>query len=519
MSREKDLTKNTLIITIGRVSTQFVAFLLLPLYTTVLSTEEYGTVDLIITLVQLIIPISSLMIDQGVFRYLLSSQTVEDKKKIITSASGAITIASVTTIIVYFVFNLFIKSDYKIWLLLILIVTSYSNLFLQIARGLKHTSDYALGSFICSASTILLNVICIVSLKMGATGMLVATFFGNFICCIFLLVKLGIAKYLSIALFSIDNVKEQLKYSVPLVPNQLSLWIMNSSDRLLVSFVLGTAANGVLAVSHKFPAIFMTFFNIFQLAWHETGAVHYFDEDRDQFFTEIIKKMFSIFSTLCMGIIVVLPIVFNLLVNSNYNEAYYSIPIYMVAFLFNIVIGLLGVVYVATKKTTEIAKSTLLAAVLNIIVNIILIRFIGLYAAAMSTFVGYFVTMVFRIIDTKKYIKITYDIKQSIIIAISICICCFIYYINNKTISLLFLPFFIGVAYYSNRKMINSLVFMVIDKIGRDRLKKYKKVIIAFIVSLVVIVISILGSYTYKKSIEKPQTIEGTYSNVSEVET
>ena len=85
MSRIKDLTKNTLIITIGRISTQFITFLLLPLYTSLLSTEEYGTVDLITTLVQLIIPITSLMIDQGVFRYLLNCKDEKSIKKIVSN--------------------------------------------------------------------------------------------------------------------------------------------------------------------------------------------------------------------------------------------------------------------------------------------------------------------------------------------------------------------------------------------------------------------------------------------------
>ena len=86
MSRIKDLAKNTLIITIGRISTQFITFLLLPLYTALLTTEEYGTVDLITTLVQLFIPIVSLMIDQGVFRYLLSSENENTKKEVISNA-------------------------------------------------------------------------------------------------------------------------------------------------------------------------------------------------------------------------------------------------------------------------------------------------------------------------------------------------------------------------------------------------------------------------------------------------
>ena len=398
MSRIKDLAKNTLIITIGRISTQFITFLLLPLYTALLTTEEYGTVDLITTLVQLFIPIVSLMIDQGVFRYLLSSENENTKKEVISNAFFLLLGLNFVFIIIYLLLLPLITVKYKIWILLILVITAFSNLFLQISRGLKKTFDYALGSFICSLITITLNVLCIAFIKMSAVGMLLATFIGNVVCCIYLFFKLEINKYLSLSSVNKKTLLNELKYSIPLIPNQLSLWVMNSSDRLIVSFILGTAANGILAVSHKFPAIFMTFFNIFQLAWHETGTVHFFDKDRDDFFSKTIEEIMLLFSTLCMCIIIVLPIVFNLFVNSSYNEAYYNIPIYLIASLLNVMVGLLGVVYVATKKTFEIAKTTIIAALINIIVNIILIKYIGLYAASISTFMGYFITMIYRII-------------------------------------------------------------------------------------------------------------------------
>lgn len=465
MSRIKDLAKNTLIITIGRISTQFITFLLLPLYTALLTTEEYGTVDLITTLVQLFIPIVSLMIDQGVFRYLLSSENENTKKEVISNAFFLLLGLNFVFIIIYLLLLPLITVKYKIWILLILVITAFSNLFLQISRGLKKTFDYALGSFICSLITITLNVLCIAFIKMSAVGMLLATFIGNVVCCIYLFFKLEINKYLSLSIVNKKTLLNELKYSIPLIPNQLSLWVMNSSDRLIVSFILGTAANGILAVSHKFPAIFMTFFNIFQLAWHETGTVHFFDKDRDDFFSKTIEEIMLLFSTLCMCIIIVLPIVFNLFVNSSYNEAYYNIPIYLIASLLNVMVGLLGVVYVATKKTFEIAKTTIIAALINIIVNIILIKYIGLYAASISTFMGYFITMIYRIIDTKKYLNIKYSLYKYVKIIVGILFSTIIYYINNKLISIITLPFFICIALWVNKDYIVLIKKLIKGKI------------------------------------------------------
>lgn len=464
MNRSGELTKNTLIIMIGRVSTQFISFLLLPLYTSLLSTESYGMVDLLTTIVQLLIPIVSVMIDQGVFRYLLNCNDEISRKRTISSAFFIMTSFSVAMVIIYFIVSPFINNEYKIWVLLILIATAYSNLFLQIARGLKYTSDYAVGSFVCSSSTIVLNVLCIAFLKMGAVGMLIATFIGNFICCLFLCAKLKIYKYIELSNFDKEISLDELRYSLPLVPHQLSLWVMNSSDRLIVAFMMGTSANGILAVTHKFPTIYLTFFNIFLLAWHEMGAVHYFDDDRDEFFTDMLEKIISIFATLCIGIIVALPIVFGLFVNTSYHEAYYNIPIYLIASLFNVVIGLLGVVYVATKKTSEIAKTTIISAVINIVVNFCLINFIGLYAASISTLVGYFVTLGYRIIDTKKYLKIKYNIKQYVSISIIFVIYMGIYYIENIIISLIAVPFYVIMALYFNKDFLKGIISIIKEK-------------------------------------------------------
>lgn len=457
-SRGAELAKNTAIITIGKISTQFLSFLLLPLYTAVLSTAEYGTVDFVTTLIQLLIPIVSLMIDQGVFRFLLTSNDDRSKKSIITGSIVFQSIMNLITLALGIVIYLINENQYIIWLLLILTATSYSNLIFQIARGVKKATDYALGSFICSSITIALNVLFIVGLKFGAVGMLAATFLGNFLATIIVFFKLKTFRYISFKNISSDILKQLLQYSFPLIPNQLSLWIMNSSDRFIVTFVLGASANGLLAISHKFPAIFMTFYNIFLLAWHETGAIHYFDEDRDEFFSNTINKLISLFSMLCIGIMLVLPICFDWLVNAVYFEAYYNIPIYMIASMCNVLIGLLGVIYVATKKTVEIAKTTVIAAVSNIIIHILLIKRINLYAASISTLVGYLIALLYRIIDAKKYIKIHYDISKYALMLLIFIISCFIYYMQNKLVAICALVLFMSFVLIVNKSMILQIL-------------------------------------------------------------
>ena len=137
MSREKTLFKNTLIITIGKVCTQLVTFLLLPLYTSILSTEEYGTVDLLNTLVSLLLPIVTFQVEQAVFRNLIDNRENEDdKKSIISTSIFSVMAQCIIYLIIFFIISPFVKNNYKYFLATNVIEYIFSSLMQQIARGL-----------------------------------------------------------------------------------------------------------------------------------------------------------------------------------------------------------------------------------------------------------------------------------------------------------------------------------------------------------------------------------------------
>ena len=113
MSRGNYLLKNTAIITIGKICTQMITFFLLPLYTTILSTEEYGIVDLLNTLVSLLLPIISLQIEQAIFRNLIEVREDEDsKKEIISTGVIAVIIQSLIYLVLFFAISPFINNAY-----------------------------------------------------------------------------------------------------------------------------------------------------------------------------------------------------------------------------------------------------------------------------------------------------------------------------------------------------------------------------------------------------------------------
>lgn len=175
-----------------------------------------------------------------------------------------------------------------------------------------------------------------------------------------MIISLKVVRYYAVHLFDKSVIKQIAKYSFPLIPNQLSWWVVGASDRVIVSKVIGVAANGVYSIANKFSGLFVSFYNIFNLSWTESVSLHLDEEDSEKFLTETINDMFKLFTCTCIEIVAILPFAFFVVINNQYADAYNHVPILMLAVVFQIIVGLYSVIYVALKKTHEIAKTSFL---------------------------------------------------------------------------------------------------------------------------------------------------------------
>lgn len=462
MSKGKDLAKNTAIVSIGKICTQLITFFLLPVYTAVLSNEEYGVVDLLNTLTSLLLPIATLQIEQGIFRYLLDCRENKEKQTtLITTVSKFILVQSAICILIFLCASPFIHNEYKYFLMANLLMGILSSISLQICRGLGDNKTYAVGSFITGALTVILNVIFIVAFKWGAYGMLIATAISNLLCAIYVFVKKKIYKYIDIKQNDKKLLKDIVKYSVPLIPNMISWWIVSASDRTIISAVIGVAQNGIYSAANKFSGIYSTLYSVFNLTWTESASININSEDRDEFFSKIFDFIVRFFGSLCLGTIAVMPFVFGILVNEKFAESYYQIPILILGSVFNILVSFLGSVYVAKKLTKEIAKTSIIAAIINIVVNIALINQIGLYAASISTVIAYLAMFIYRWIDVKKYVSIKTNKTLIAVLSVSFLVAIITYYLKMKIISIVVLLAVIIIAIYINKDSAKYLTEIV----------------------------------------------------------
>ena len=247
----------------------------------------------------------------------------------------------------------------------------------------------------------------------------------------------------------------------------MTWWIIGASDKTVVTWFLGSAQNGILSVSQKFSTVYTTFYSIFNLSWTENATVHKDDSDSVEYYSQIIDTSFRVLSSACIGIIAGVALAFPILVNVKFDESYYQIPIYMLSSLIYSVIGIYSVVYIAFKRTANIARTSMIAAAINFFLNVVMIRYIGLYAASISSVAAYAVMLGIRYFDIQKFIKIRTD-KKLVLSVVCMMVLQFVaYYMRNFWVSVINFLIVVLYALYLNRNFMMEILRFIKNKFGK----------------------------------------------------
>lgn len=420
MKKYSFLLKNIGLLTVSNFGTKILSFLLVPLYTRFLSTGAYGTYDLFNSTIMLLIPILTIQISDGVLRFALDKLNNEEQLYAIGMRITMLGFLVLTIVTVIFkLFNIFpIFGKYSLMFLLLYLSAALNQLFENLARGLEKVAALAVSGLLSSIIILTLNVIFLVYMRIGLTGYFLATIIGAFSSCLYLSVSLKVWHY---SLFTKVDSKlrnDMIIYSRPLILNAISWWVNNVSDRYIVIWLCGIAANGIYSVGYKIPSILNVFQTIFNQAWTLSSVDEFDPNDKDGFFLKVYNIYNFMMILLCSILIIFTRTIAHLLYAKSFFMAWEYVPFLMIAIVFGSLSGLLGGVFSAVKDSKIFGESTAIGAVVNIALSIILVKFIGPIGAAISTAVSFIIVWALRLISTKKYINLRINIKRDIIVYI-----------------------------------------------------------------------------------------------------
>ncbi len=416
MNREKNLFINTIVLSIGTFFPKIIAFITLPILTEKLTKSEYGIYDLVLTLVALLLPAVTLQIQSAAFRFLIDARDNENERKKIISNSIIFSLCT-SCITLTILFFLLYKIDYfeRIIILLYLLFDILFLVFGQIARGTGDNKSYSIASIINSVMSLVTTVSFLIIFKYGLMGALISLTISSFISVAYLFSKIDLKTNFSFSTVSKKEIKRLVKYSWPMVPNNLSMWILSLSDRLVITFFLGLEANAIYAVANKIPNLFKIFQNTFNSAWQENASISVKDNDSSSYYSKMFDIVYRLMVSLIAVVITITPILFILLIRGDYSEAYQQMSIlYMGVFACGIA-SFVGGIYIAHLKTKSVGISTFIAAIINLVVDLIFVKKIGIFAGSISTFISYSFLAIYRMINVKKFQKISYNYTNIIV--------------------------------------------------------------------------------------------------------
>ena len=472
MKGKRYLAKNIFFLTVGQFGTKFLIFFLVPLYTRVLTSSEYGTFDLYSATVSLLVPVLTLNIADSTTIFLLDKKNKENSSGIISISLGYYFISLLIfscLLFVNWIFNFFpVFNEYIIFLFLMFALSGLSNLFLCYARGFDRIKNVSVSGVLCSAVMIALNLIFLLPMKLGLKGYYLATIGGYFVQILYLGFSLKIFKEISFKRPVKNLHREMISYSSPMMLNTVSWWINNVSDRYIVTAMCGIIENGIYSVAYKIPSILSMFQSIFSQAWTLSAVQDFDSEDKNGFFS----KMYALYNVsmvlICSVLIVFTKVIAKILYANDFYSAWKYVPFLLISVVFGSLSGYLGGIFAAVKDSKSFASSTVCGAVLNIILNFLLIHFWGALGAAVATAVSYVVVWAIRLYRAMGIIKLRTNLLKDIFSYLAITTQAILLLIlKSEQITLFINSFILALILAANRKTLKSVIEFIKSKYQR----------------------------------------------------
>lgn len=416
MSENNSFKKNTLMLTTGTIINKGLQFLVIPFFSRWLTTEEYGQFDLLCTYISLLIPVISLSTHEAVFRFNVEETDIKKQKINITNGFiiNLINFAILLIVSIFFVNK--VRLTIYVCFMLYLSTELFSTYLRGYLRSIKRIDIYSLSMTFTTILMTFFVTLFVLVCKWGLEGILlgyaVGTLTGNILLCTW-------GKWTTMLCFkgcSIYNMKMLVQYSIPLIPNDISWWVMNASDRQIINIFFNDAANGVYAIAHKIPALCQVIFNMFSVSWQQEIVKKIDSPDVNEFVDDIFNKFLVMLLTVCSGLLAGSFLLYYYIFDLKYFEAIHYSPILLFSAVIIAISQFLGGIQIALKRTIHNGMTTVIGAVCNVLIHLLLIDKIGLFAASISTLVSNVLIVVLRMILLRK--KIIIHLKKESVFAL-----------------------------------------------------------------------------------------------------
>lgn len=462
----KKLGENTLWMVVGNFATKLLSFFMVPLYTAYLSTTDYGIADLMTTTVSLLSPILTVAASEGVLRFTLDKKY--NNTQVLSLSLTISTIGFVILLLLSPVLCCYVAfKDYYFLFLAYYLFYNLLWIIQQYSKGVNHVKYYAISGFLSTVGSVTGNICFLTIFRIGIKGYLYSQIIACVVPVIYLIHQEKIYKKIIFPLqipFELWN--KYIAYCLPLIPNQLSWWINNSSDKFILNFYWGLSYTGIYSVAYKIPTILNVVGGIFASSWQISSVENFGSEESKDFYSLVYKNYFSIFACVASGTILFIKILAKLLFAKDFYNAWPYATLLVLASFMQAMGQFYESIYISAMKPTALLGTTILAASINTGLNFLLIPHFGAYGASLATLIGYAAIYFVRIINSQKIFKFSVNHKKNIFTIFLLVIEAYIVCLNVSGWILIVFLCTLGVLWI-NREVIEGIYTVLMKILGK----------------------------------------------------
>ena len=401
------LLGNTLVFALGGLAIKAVSLVLMPLYTTALTAGEYGTAELLNSAIEIVLPLLSAGVVEALYRFSIDDDVPKDElfAGSLVVLGGGIVCAGVACALGRVLWNMEHAGSFFVLFCSVCVFKATT----QLARGLGHVRRFVAYGLINALAMVVSTYLLLVRAHLGVEGYLWSFTIGYLVGG--LVAFLGSAEYRLLAPFRVDRdlLRRMLVYSLPLVPNLLSWWLVSVSGRYVVLWGSGLAAAGLFTAASKMPSLINIVASVFQQAWQYSTAREIDSPDRGAFFGSVLRG-YSLATLSAAGLVIALnrPIS-RVMLQAEFAEGWRYVPLLMLVASFGVISIFFESFYQALKNSGVLMASTALGAGVNVVLGVALVPFMGPWGAGLAGAVAYMLVLVVRARDLRRRINLPID--------------------------------------------------------------------------------------------------------------
>lgn len=407
MKIKNSFIKRTSIYFIGTLSTKMISVMLVPIYAYFVVVNDLSEYDYFATIASTLSPIAFAAIWEAILKYGIKKET--DNKTLFSTAIIFTMAITILCILSYPIISFFIGASSGVFLVLLFIVAQGVVLIWQFsARALQENRRFVIASIVGSCVLIATDIILIYFKRLDFWGLSISYVLSQMAIAIVLETRLHLLRQFKLSKVSLKVLKQMLFFSLPLVVNNVSLWLYSSGSRIIIKNYIGVTENGLYAFASKFSLLISLVSMVISMAIiEEAYSYDTLEEYRDKIsnlISIISKAYFAIIGLAIPAIYVLYSIAFK---NTDYYASVDYIFLLLLGALFTALSNNFGSSFQVTNNTKYIFLTTIVGAAVALGTSLLLNQTLGVYGVLIGNAFGPFVMMLIRAIYAKRTTGLT----------------------------------------------------------------------------------------------------------------